>query len=94
MEFNTENHAYIYDTTVEEHIEVSTSHKKQSNNVYIKINGDYYPEAELDQAIKTGQNIGIIVTPYNYTYESIYKTIDMVKKIKSYLIIKEINILL
>lgn len=81
MEFNTENHAYIYDTTSDEHIEISNSHQKKADNVYIKINGDYYPEVELDQAIKTGQNIGIIVTPYNYTYESIYKTIDMVKKI-------------
>ena len=81
MEFNTENHAYIYDTTSDEHIEISKSHQKKADNVYIKINGDYYPKVELDQAIKTGQNIGIIVTPYNYTYESIYKTIDMVKKI-------------
>ena len=81
MNFNTEEHAYIYDTTVEEHIEVTRSQQKTSNNVYIKINGDYFPTVELDQAIKTGQNIGLIVTPYNYTYESIYKTIDMIKKI-------------
>ena len=81
MNFNTEEHAYIYDTTVEEHIEVTRSQQNTSNNVYIKINGDYFPTAELDQAIKTGQNIGLIVTPYNYTYESIYKTIDMIKKI-------------
>ena len=81
MNFNTEEHAYIYDTTVEEHIEVTRSQQKTSNNVYIKINGDCFPTAELDQAIKTGQNIGLIVTPYNYTYESIYKTIDMIKKI-------------
>lgn len=81
MNFNTEEHAYIYDTTVEEHIEVTRSQQNTSNNVYIKINGDCFPTAELDQAIKTGQNIGLIVTPYNYTYESIYKTIDMIKKI-------------
>ena len=81
MNFNTDSHAYIYDTTVSEHIEVTKTQQKQADGIYIKINGDYYPEKELDQAIKTGQNIGLIVTPYNYTYESIYKTIDMVKKI-------------
>ena len=56
MNFNTDSHAYIYDTTSDEHIEISKSHQKKADNVYIKINGDYYPKVELDQAIKTGQS--------------------------------------
>lgn len=79
MNYDTSTHSYIYDTTGE----ISTPERLQrsANGVYIKIDGDYYPEKELDDAIKTSQKIGIIVTPSNYTYESIYKTIDMIKKI-------------
>ena len=81
MNFDTESHSYIYDTTTEEKIETSKKYQQSAEGVYIKIDGDYFPEEELNKAIKTGQEIGIIVTPSNYTYESIYKTIDMVKKI-------------
>ena len=81
MEFDTERYAYIHDSTLEDPVEVTKKQQEQADGVYIKINGDYYPQEELDQAIKTGQNIGLIVTPYNYTYESIYKTIDIVKQI-------------
>lgn len=79
MDYDTSTHSYIYDTTGE----IATPERLQQSakGVYIKIDGDYFPEKELDTAIKTGQDIGIIVTPSNYTYESIYKTIDMIKKI-------------
>ncbi len=81
MNFDTESHAYVYDTTDNGKTETSSKLQKKAEGVYIKINGDNYPKEELDKAIKTGQNIGLIITPYNYTYESIYKTIDMVKQI-------------
>ena len=81
MNFDTESHSYIYDTTIEEKTETSKKYQQSAEGVYIKIDGDYFPEEELNKAIRTGQEIGIIVTPSNYTYESIYKTIDMVKKI-------------
>ena len=81
MNFDTKSHSYIYDTTTEEKTETSKKHQQSAEGVYIKIDGDYFPEEELNKAIRTGQEIGIIVTPSNYTYESIYKTIDMVKKI-------------
>lgn len=79
MNYDTQNHAYIFDTV--EKTDTPSSLQKSAEGVYIRINGDYYPEEELNKAIKTGQNIGLIITPSNYTYESIYKTIDIIKKI-------------
>ena len=79
MNYDTNDHAYIFDTL--DKTETPSSLQKSAEGVYIRINGDYYPEEELNKAVKTGQNIGIIVTPSNYTYESIYKTIDIIKRI-------------
>ena len=81
--YNTEEYSYIYDTTG--NTETKKRLQAEATGVYIKINGDYFPTEELKEALEAGKEIGLIVTPYNYTYESIYRTIDMIKDlIKNY----------
>lgn len=56
---------------------------KNNDFTFLRIINDRIDQEELNKAIKNNKEIGLIVEPSNYTYASIYKTIDKVKEIVS-----------
>ena len=53
---------------------------KNNDFTFLKITNDKFDQEELNKAQKENKEIGLIVEPTNYTYSSIYKTIDSVKE--------------
>ena len=56
---------------------------KEHDFTFICVADDQIPHTELQKAMEQSKDIGLIIKPTNYTYASIYKTIDVVKKIVS-----------
>jgi len=54
---------------------------ENSKFVFISIKDDHIPRKKLKKAKDSGVNVGLIVSPTDCTYASIYKTIDKVKEI-------------
>lgn len=51
--------------------------------VFVSIKDDHIPKKKLNKMKDSGVNVGLIVSPTDCTYASIYKTIDKVKEIVS-----------
>lgn len=76
-----EDYSYILDTTGANVFDATKKQIEKAEGVYIMMNGMDNVDDEIEEALKSGKKVGLIVNPTTYTYSSIYKTIDHIKEI-------------
>lgn len=78
-DLSTEELAYLYG----DYEKLSKKDRKEVKDVYVDVKDNHVDDKELEKLITEGHNIGLIVEPTDYTYSSIYQTIDYIKALVS-----------